>query len=69
MYVIFCSSYETERLFSLFPVELSVKKVLSNLLGACGKSERSLQMIAGGNGEAIGKVSRLIGYLINGASE
>ena len=26
-------------------------------LGECGKSERSLEMIAGGNGEAIGKVS------------
>ena len=34
---------------------------LSNQLGACGKSERSLQMIAGGNGEAIGKVSSLLG--------
>ena len=27
------------------------------LLGECGKSEQSLRMIAGGNGQAIGKVS------------
>ena len=27
------------------------------VLGDCGKSEQSLRMIAGGNGQAIGKVS------------
>ena len=31
--------------------------LIYQLSGACGKSERSLEMIAGGNGEAIGKVS------------
>ena len=36
--------------------------LLFNLLGACGKSERSLEMIAGGNGEAIGKVSTLSSF-------